>query len=259
MYYPFQIPYILDKEFSKHISYSEETIESLQDFVICFWQMKPYSAKKTSVTDIILADGCIDLVIDNYDNKKIGYAGMSKTEFHHTIDLPTKALGARLKPGTFEQLTKLPAKAAMDTFLPLEAVDKGFNIDHFSSLSFEQTKEYLKLYLQKLTSNKTPNSFVVLFDELSKHPPSTTADLYKRLHFSPRQCQRLFIKHFGITPKMVLSILRFQHCLKVFTSDRATPNDVLELTTFYDQSHFIKDFKRNIGLTPFEYLRKYKD
>jgi len=236
----------------------EETIESLQDFVICFWQMKPRSSDKVSVTNIIVADGCIDLIV-NFDDKQIGYAGMSKTNFHYTIDLPTRFLGTRLKPGAFEQLTKIPAKRAMDTFFPLNKIDANFDTDYFFSLQFEQASMYLKNYLQQLASNKTPNIFVGLFDKLSKSPPATTTALYQMLHFSPRQCQRLFMKHFGITPQMALSIIRFQHCLGIITFGQTTPNSILELTSFYDQSHFIRDFKRNIGLTPFEYLRKYKD
>ena len=258
MYYPIQVPYILNSNFSKHISYSEEVVPSLQNFVMCVWEMQPRSTERTSVTNVIVADGCIDLVVD-YTNRQIGFAGMSKTNFHFTIELPTKFLGVRLKPGAFEQLTGLPAKKAMDTFLPLEGIDPNFDANDFFSLSFEQTKEHLNAYLHKFTGDKIPNSFVNLFDSLSKNPPSTTAELYQRLHFSPRQSQRLFMKHFGIPPQMALSILRFQYCLDVLTSGRAMPSDILGLATYYDQSHFIKDFKRNIGLTPFEYLRKYKE
>lgn len=257
MYYPVQVPYILNSNFSRHILYSEEIVPSLQDFVICFWEMQPRSSEETSVTNVVLVDGCIDLIVD-YDNRQIGFAGMSKTDFHFTIKLPTRFFGARLKPGAFEQLTELPAKSAMDTFLPLETADSNFDIDGFFFLSFEQAQEHLKTYLQQLASNKAPNGFVVLFDEQSDNPPSTTAEFYQKFHFSPRQCQRLFMKHFGITPQMTLSVLRFQYCLRILTSGRAMPGDILGLATYYDQSHFIRDFKRNIGLTPFEYLRKYK-
>lgn len=258
MYYPVQVPYILNSDFSRHIAYSEKTVEPLRDFVICVWEMQPRSSEKTTVTNIIAADGCIDLVV-NYDNKQIGFAGMSKTDFNFSIELPNKSFGARLKPGAFEQLTGLPATAAMDSFLPPETVFSDFDVDRFFSLSFEQAKAYLETYLQQIASHKAPNSFVVLFDELSNRPPLTATELYQRLNYSPRQCQRLFIKHFGITPQMALCVLRFQYCLSVLTSGRAEPSDILGLAAYCDQSHFIKDFKRNIGLTPFEYLRKYKD
>lgn len=258
MYYPIQIPYILNKNFSKNIMYSEEIVESLQNFVICFWEMQSLSDTEKSVENIIITDGCIDLVV-GYDDREIGYAGMSKTNFNYNIDLPARFFGARLKPGVFHQLTGLPAKTAMDTYIPLDEVDKNFNSDLFFSLSFEQAKEYFKDYFYKLIYDKKPDFFTQMFDALSKDPPHTTAELYQRLYFSPRQCQRLFEKHFGITPQMVLCILRFQQCLEVLTSGKASPGDIFAITTYYDQSHFIKDFKRNIGLTPLELIKKYTD
>ena len=255
MYYPIQVPYILNKMFSEHILYTEEIVTSLQDFVICVWEMTPRTVDKKDIPHIIVADGCIDLVVD-YNSKTIGFGGMSKTYFNDVIQMPDKFCGARMKPGAFQQLTGLPATAAMDKFVSLKILDSAFDIDTFFSLPFEQTKVYFIDYLHKLVSGKQPNSFVKMFDEFSTSPPFTAAELYETLNLGPRQCQRLFMKHFGITPQMALSILRFQRCVEILTSKKANPNEVLEATTYYDQSHFIKDFKRNIGLTPFEYLQK---
>ena len=256
MYYPLQIPNTLNKELFPYISYTEEIVESLQDFVICIWQSKPLSnfQEEISATSVIVADGCIDLVVF-YDSKKIGYSGMSKTNFNYSDDLSSTIFGARLKPGAFEQLTNVSAKKVMDTFLSLETIDASLDIDHFFSLKYDQAKEYFIGYLHQLVNDKLPNKFVTLFDELSKNPMSTPKELYEKFNFNPLQCQRSFKKHFGIAPQTVLSIVRFQYCLRVLTSGEATPSEILELVAFYDQSHFIKDFKKNLGLTPFEYLR----
>ena len=257
LYYPVQIPYILNREFSQNIIYTEEIIKQVQGFVICFWEMQPRGAQKTSVENIIISDACIDLVA-SYDEKRIGFSGMSKTHFHFKLDLPARFMGARLKPGAFQQLTGLPASAVMDSFLPIQDVFNDFDSEMFFSLSFEQAKEYFKGYFSALTRNKTPERFVTLFDELSQSPPCTTTELYQKLHFSPKQCQRLFAKHYGLSPKMALSIIRFQKCLEILTSDEATPSDILNMAGYYDQSHFIKDFKKNIGVTPLELIHTYQ-
>ena len=257
MYYPIQVPYILNNSFSQHIQYTEEVVTALQDFVICIWEMTPIYPEKKAIQNVIAADGCIDLVV-GYEDGYIGFGGMSKTNFHHIVQTPTKFFGARLKPGAFGQLTGLPATEAMDKFIPLKKIDPAFDTDSFFTLSFKQAKEHIKGYLYQLVRHKEPNPFVQMFDKLSLSPPPTATDLYQVLRFSPRQCQRLFMKHFGITPQMALSILRFQRCLDILTSSKVKPRDILEDTNYYDQSHFIKDFKRNIGLTPFEYLDKHK-
>jgi len=67
------------------MAYSEEIIESLLSFIICLWQVKPLSSHEISTTNIVLADGCIDLVA-SYDNKIVGYSGKSKTDFNNTIN-----------------------------------------------------------------------------------------------------------------------------------------------------------------------------
>ena len=258
MYYPIQIPYILNKAFSQNIKYAETPAVGCEDFVICFWETQPLPNCKLPVTNIIVTDACIDIVAD-FDERRIGFSGMSNTNFDYKIDQSAKFMGARLMPGAFHQLTGLPATIAMDTFLPIEAVYANFDRALFFSLPFEQAKEYLKDFISQQTQNKKANIFTGLFHLLSQNTPSTTKELCQRLNYSPRQCQRLFAKHYGITPKAVLSIIRFQKCLKILSSPKAKPADILNAAEYYDQPHCIKDFKRNIGITPMELIRAYQD
>jgi len=256
MYYPIQIPYILNKSFAESVRYSEEIVPQLQDFVICLWEMQPRAEQRIIADNVIVADGCIDLVVD-YKWKEIGFAGMSKTVFDDKIQTPSQYVGARLKPGAFHAITGLSATEAMDKFLPLDKVDKNFDTQSFFSLPFNEVKESFKNYLGGLIRGKESNEFTTLFDRFSIDIPDSATEIYDRLHFSPKHCQRLFTKHFGLSPQMVLSIIRFQKCLEMLTSNKELPSGVLEMINFYDQSHFIKDFKKNIGLTPLELVRKY--
>jgi len=216
--------------------------------------MQSITEQKTSVSNIIVADGCIDHIV-LFDEKMIGYGGMDKSNLNQAIQLPVNAMGARLKPGAFEQLTKISAKKVMDAFIPLETIDADFDSDYLFSLEFAQAKAYFVDYLMHLVGDKIPNRFVNLFDELSNHPPLAANELYQKFNFSPRQCQRFFMRHFGISPQKVLLTLRLQYCMNTLLLGNASPNDILAHTGFYDQSHFINDFKRNIGLTPLAYLQ----
>ena len=258
MYYPIQIPYVLNKAFSQNIKYMEEPAEECGGFVICFWETQALSECVLPVTNIIVTDGCIDIVV-NFDERIIGFSGMSKTNFDYQIESSARFMGARLMPGAFHQLTGISASVAMDAFLPITAVYKDFDSALFFSSTFNKAKEYLKAFLANKTKNKTPNTFTSLFPDLSIDTPTTTTELYQRYHYSPRQCQRLFTKHYGITPKAALSIIRFQKCLKILTSSKIKPVDILSMTEYYDQPHLIKDFRRNIGITPLELVRIYQN
>jgi len=147
----------------------------------------------------------------------------------------------------------------MDVFLPLETIDTSFERNYFFLLEYEKSKKYLIDYLRLLINGKTPNNFVSLFDELSESPLPAVMELYEKFNSGSRQCQRSFLKHFGITLQKVLSILRFQYCADKLISKKSKPNGILGYADFYDQSHFIKDFKNNIGMTPVECLRKLSE
>lgn len=256
MYYPIQIPYVLDKTFAEFISYSEEVVSDFQDFVICLWEMQPLTNNKKTVENIIVSDACIDLVAD-YDGKRIGFVGMSKTNFNFTITLPAYSMGARFKPGAFYAITGIPAAKAMDNFLPVSIIDKHFDTERFFKLKYSDAKLFFKNYVGSLIENKKPNKFMALFEELNNDIPNSVLEVYSKLYYSRRQCQRLFSKNYGLSPQMVLCILRFQWCLKNLVSGEKSAKDIMDISNYYDQSHFIHDFKQNIGLTPLELVRKY--
>jgi hypothetical protein len=136
MYYPIQIPYILGKSFTDIIQYKEEVIPRFKDFVICFWEMQPFALQEPGVDSVILADGCIDLVVD-FETNAIRFSGMSKTIFDDETNLPSLFYGARFKPGAFYNLTNIPASEVMDKSLPINELSKDFNVQSFFELPFD--------------------------------------------------------------------------------------------------------------------------
>ena len=255
MYYPVQIPYILSKEFSESIKYSEEILPLYEDFIVCLWEMQPLSNAKRTVENIIITDACIDIIV-NFEEKAIGFAGMSKTNFNFKINTPASFLGIRFKPGAFHAITGIPANKVMDAFLPITDFDKNFNIAEFFELNFSDAKTFLINYAGNLIKNNRDSKFIDFFTQLNENIPNSVSEIFDKLYLCPRQCQRLFQKNYGLSPQMILCILRFQKCLKTILEEKSSKS-VRETSNYYDQSHFIKDFKRNIGITPFELVRKY--
>jgi AraC-like DNA-binding protein len=79
----------------------------------------------------------------------------------------------------------------------------------------------------------------------------TIKQLEKETGYSSRWLNIKFAEKMGVSPKNVASIIRFQQ----FYSALATNKHIRFLQTdfydyYYDQSHFIKDFKRFTGHTP---------
>ncbi|AOA02609.1 helix-turn-helix domain-containing protein [Carnobacterium maltaromaticum] len=260
MYYPIQIPYILSPIFKEHVSFEEEIIPEFEDFVICFWETKSISDSKEVANNIIIPDGCIDLIVD-YQTQQIGFSGMSQTDFHYEIINPANFIGARLKPGAFYQLTGIPATEAMDNFLSLSIVDPTVNYDDFFQLDPTAGKSVLKKLIEELSGEQKPGDFIQLFDELFEADSVITVnELAANMSKSMRQTQRLFLKHYGLTPKMILSVIRFQRSLEILLDiggSNRKPADI-DCLGYYDQPHLIKEIKKNIGITPVELLKNYQ-
>ena len=68
---------------------------------------------------------------------------------------------------------------------------------------------------------------------------------------SPRQLRRLFTYYIGDTPKTFCKVVRFQNILQAKPSRQSLRKNKLFFDLgYYDQAHFIKDFKHLYGLTP---------
>ena len=82
--------------------------------------------------------------------------------------------------------------------------------------------------------------------------------LADKLCLSPKSMERKFSDLLGKTPKQFIRIVRFQEVLKDLAKD-----DPILLTEFahkngyFDQAHFIKDFKSLSGYTPKEFRSKF--
>ncbi len=79
-------------------------------------------------------------------------------------------------------------------------------------------------------------------------------DLSKR-----RQLERKFTKKVGISPKQLGKVVRLQTALKMLLN-RQSENltKIAYDSEYYDQAHFIKDFKEFTGTTPKEFLEDDK-
>ena len=70
-------------------------------------------------------------------------------------------------------------------------------------------------------------------------------ELERKTGYTKRYLDLLFKDHLGISPKTLSTILRFQYFYKVVGNQKKSIYDL-----YYDESHFIKEFKRYTGYSP---------
>jgi AraC-like DNA-binding protein len=79
-------------------------------------------------------------------------------------------------------------------------------------------------------------------------------ELAAHLGYTKRYLDRLFQEHVGVSPKSLASILRFQEVYQGWMQHQSPPFFRDQWPAYYyDQSHFIKEFKRFTGFTPQHY------
>ena len=79
-------------------------------------------------------------------------------------------------------------------------------------------------------------------------------DLCAELFISERQLERLFKQYIGLSPKFYCRIIRFNYIFQFMQKESITWSDVVHHAGFYDQSHFIRNFKAFTGEEPSAYL-----
>jgi AraC-like DNA-binding protein len=81
-----------------------------------------------------------------------------------------------------------------------------------------------------------------------------------QIGYSQKHFIDLFKQHVGIPPKQFMKIMRFQNAVSQIKQDTSVYwSEIAIRNGFYDQAHFIHEFRNFSGFTPGEYLKRKSD
>ncbi|AUP81366.1 AraC family transcriptional regulator [Flavivirga eckloniae] len=243
----------------KGIVYQEIHPEkNLENFVYCFWQLKTRSILDTPFVYQVVSDGCIDIFFDKNLPSENFVMGFCRKYTEFSIGKTFNYIGIRFLPSAFPLLFGVNAKDLSNKSQELKLVLPEFaswiNTSINTKQSFEKIIDLLNSKLFEKIKNRTFDFDARFFKALNlilkkKGVLETESDLTTGL--SPRQLRRIFNFYIGTTPKAFSKVIRFQHILNAKPSSQSLKENKLFYDAgFYDQAHFIKDFKNFYGVTP---------
>lgn len=117
------------------------------------------------------------------------------------------------------------------------------------------TAEFLNAYTPQAATQAIDRCLDILFHT---HGTASIEQVCRDAGVSERQLQRFCLRYIGLSPKFYARILRFSHLLLLIKEGKTSWSDVVHLSGYYDQSHFIRDFKAFTGEDPtrFRYREK---
>ena len=226
---------------------------------MCIWTMKSKKILDKTISNNILPDACIDIVID-FINNTICFAGFSKETENFQLNKNIDYMGVRLKPSIFYLLFNIESDKIMDNQIQFCDIEKEISINKILDLKNTNERiEYLKHYLLQKTKEQKEIPFMKIVEKIYENPnKQSVTDIAKEFGYNERNLYRVFKTNFGVSPKVLLNILRLHLCLTLILENKMNLIDIALSCGFYDQSHFIKEIKRYTGISPLKIIDDYK-
>ncbi len=242
-----------------HVTYEEiAPATSLQDFIYCYWQLKTTQALENSFVYRVVSDGCIDIFFNHHLPQESSVMGFCRKFTEFPIGTNFDYIGIRFFPAAFTQLFGVDAKTLsnqsqeLNIVLPKIAsfIEASIKPEHSLVSIAALFNDHLAPITRRAEFDFDPRFYRALLLILENHGH---LEIEKGLNtgLSPRQLRRVFNYYIGTTPKVFSKVVRFQYILSAKPSSDSLKQQKLFFDVgFYDQAHFIKDFKNFYGVTP---------
>lgn len=172
--------------------------------------------------------------------------------------------GIRIKPFALSHLKYMPLKYCQNRIYPISKIFECSNTEIYNDLL--QCTNYSESYNLAIESIETEiktkhtindsiremTNYIMTQKGLIKNP-----EIYDKFGITKETLRNLFLAKMGIRPKSFIKIMRMNYALEqqhLFNNMNLT--DLAYIAGYFDQSHFIKDFKSIFFCTPKLFLKE---
>jgi len=243
---------------------------SLAHFIKCFWTLEA-PVNVSQERQRIVPDGCMEMIF-HYGDLFYQYLenGTNVTQprsfvFGQIIKPleiapsgKTGVIAARFHPDGFIPFSTMEINTMDNRAVSLEELygEQGKILEQDVVLATTTKDRIERIELFLLSKLRSPEGVDALakssVDLLMRSKGQLSiGSLAEHLQSSKRQLERKFVSTIGLSPKQLSKIIRLQSALKTMEQKHFISLTALAHESgYFDQAHFIKDFKEFTGLSP---------
>ena len=253
------------------------TSPDLAPLVKCYWSLE-FQASPILKKQTIVPDGCMELIVhvgDLYQqflpdgSRIIQPRSFVFGQLSRSLEIaPTGRTGiiaARFHPDGFTHMTPIALVEMENKAVALDELfgEAGIQLEQ-NILDAANTLERIELLeafiLSRLNIPEAIDRVVKSSVDLlvTMEGQVNVERIAGQLNVNRRQLERKFSTTVGLSPKQLSKIIRLQATLKKLNQDPETNlTDLAYQYGYFDQSHFIKDFKEFTGISPKQFFAEH--
>lgn len=173
-----------------------------------------------------------------------------------------QVFGVKFRPGGFFPWLRAPVSQLTDRSTPLaalfgaeaDALEPAVLATHDDAEQIAVVEDFLRRHLAGPAPEEVARVIEVVQVALERREITTVEALGEHVGLTPRTLQRMFRRHVGVGPKWTIRRYRLHEAAERLAD--GAPVDWAAMAHelgYFDQAHFIKDFKAQIGRSPGEY------
>lgn len=173
-----------------------------------------------------------------------------------------KTISIQFNPYGLYHLLRIPMKELKNTLLPIDVFFRASEIETLYDKLHENKDIAQKFYVlenfvfQQIKSDYINPRLSLAINLATNQNLQNMDQLSSALCLSSRGLRKIFSQHIGMSPKYYSKIVRFNKASKQIIKSPGTKLTAIALDSgYFDQSHFIKDFKHFSGVSPSHFLK----
>jgi len=240
----------------------------LKNYVRHFWMLENATDDISQKTFTVMCNGVPGLIFQENPKVFTGFQGEQLPQLfvfgqarkfgqlHGSGSFRT--IGVTFQPTALKSLFGVNANQLTDQNICITHLAKTFLTEQLLACSsLQQQVACLSTFLLTQAHDREGENKKVEYAAVALQHGTNLSRVLHELNLSERSLERLFQTHIGITPILYARICRFQTSLALLRQGRYhSLTDIAHSLGYFDQSHFIHDFKLFSGASPGTYLRK---